>query len=277
MLSRTADDDTIVETFADLNGNPAAFSPSTFVIVRRNKKKRNQPYEYPQILYPNHYLPSNTVPISNGKVTTAVTRTEYPINPHPQVLAPHTAVTSVQETTTTTTNNQLLSPPLPKPPTQALTPYRPFDHNQSNLVSTHSMTTIPPPTSSLVPIHTQSYRPTLSAYPYQPRSSPTHWHRTGPNVLNRSFGYASEPADDYVQRDYFHPNRSHLIEPTFGQEREPRILHYYTGYDYFATIDPSDPLAARHQRPLITTPRNTLRYGANPSYPRSNDYVTSTM
>jgi len=35
-------DDTVVETFTDLNGYPTGLTPSTFVVVRRNKKKKKE-------------------------------------------------------------------------------------------------------------------------------------------------------------------------------------------------------------------------------------------
>jgi hypothetical protein len=94
--------------------------------------------------------------------------------------------------------------------------------------------------------------------------------------MNRSIGYASEPVHDYVQRDYFHPNRSMVVgRPYEQQQQEPRLLHYYTGYDYFATVDPSDAMLTRHHPPM-TGPGTAIRYGANPSYYQS-DYIKSTM
>ena len=239
-----------------MNGNPAALTPSTFVIVRRNKNKRNKPYDYPQILYPNHYQPP--APITSNEIT----RTEYVTNTNQQQkLTPYTSVTTVHESTT---NHQQLSspppppplPPIPKPQTQALTSYRTFDYQPTNLVASQSVTTIAP---------TQSYRPTFPIYSYQPSSN---WHRTGTNVLNRSIGYASEPTQDYIQREYHYPIRTNFSE----LKREPRILHYYTGYDYFATVDPSDLIDTRHHGP-----NTILRYSGNPSYQQPNDYFTSTL
>jgi hypothetical protein len=267
-LQRTAQDDVVIETFADLNGYPASLSPSTFVIVRRNKKKRNKPYDYPQVLHPNHYF-RNTA--SNERIPNGVTRTDYVSNTNHKPLSPYTTVTTTHETTTTLPPP--LPPPPPPPPQQPVTPHRSFEYNPSNLLTSPSMTTIAP--QPPIPFQTQAFRTPVPSYPYQSRPSPTHWHQMGTNTMNRSLGYASEPAHDYIQRDYFPPNRSHVIERSFERKPEPRLLHYYTGYDYFATVDPSDAILTRHNSPM-TGPGTAIRYGANPPY-HSNDYIKSTM
>ncbi len=62
------EDDAPLDTFTDYSAYPSTYSPSTYVIVRRNKKKRNKPYEYPQVLYPQQYYstqPPNTEFITN--------------------------------------------------------------------------------------------------------------------------------------------------------------------------------------------------------------------
>lgn len=263
-LQRTAHDDTVIETFADLNGHPAAMSPSTFVIVRRNKKKRKDPYDYPQVLHPSRYFPAVG---SDTRVVNNVTRTDYiTMNNQQPALTPYTSVVSTRETNTS----------LPLPSTQPFVPQRTIEYNQSNLVTTPSVTTIAPQTT--LTTHTQSFRPPVPSYTYQarPPSPPTTWYRTETNTINRPISsYTAETTHNYNQRDIYPTNRSQVIERTFDRQTEPRLLHYYTGYDYFATVDPSDPTLIRHH-PSSPRPGTAIRYGANPSY-RSNDYITSTM
>ncbi|CAF4643944.1 unnamed protein product [Rotaria sp. Silwood1] len=253
---RTVDNDTVIETFADLNGYPATFSPSTFVIVRRNKRKRNKPYDYPQVLHPNHYF-SKTV--ANGGIYT-----NYVPNPNHKSLSPYTSITTTQETNVTSQQQQQ----------QPLTSYQYLERNRSNLIASPSVATMPPQSSILVP--TQSYRTLSSPYQYQPRPSPPHWRRTGTNAMNQSIGYASEPTIDYVQHDYYHPIRSNPIERRYEQKQEPRVLHYYTGYDYFATIDPVNTVLTRHH-PSTMGSGPAIRYGDNLYYRPQTDYIKSTL
>jgi hypothetical protein len=148
------------------------------------------------------------------------------------------------------------------------------------------MTTIPPqspvpvrttqPFEGPIPVRTQPFEVPIPGYSYQGRS-PSNWHRTGTNAMNRSIGYASEPTPDYSQRDYYHPTRSVILEPTFDKRHEPRILHYYTGYDYFSTVDPSDPMLTRHHSTTTTGPGAPIRYSVNPPYRPQGDYIKSTM
>ena len=261
-LSRTVHDDTVIETFADLNGHPAALSPSTFVIVRRNKKKRNKPYDYPQVLHPSHYLP-NTV--SNGRIVNNDIRTNYVSATNQRVLSPYTSAVTTHETNTIQ-QQQRVQPPF--------TAHRSLEYNQSNLVSSPSITTIAP--QPPVPFQTRPFRVVAPTYSHQARPSPTHWNLPTTNTVNRSIDYVSEPTHDYTQRDLYLPNRSHIVDRSFEQKQEPRLLHYYTGYDYFATVDPSDNVLTRHNSPM-TGPRTTIRYGANPPYHHQNDYIKSTM
>jgi len=190
------------------------------------------------------------------------------------MLSPYTSVVTTRETSTSL-------PPPPPPPQQQqriqqqqpVVPYRSFEYNNSNLVTSPSMTTIAP--QPPVSVQTQPFRTPVSTYPYQTRPSPPHWHRTETNAINRSIDYASEPPHDYIQRDYYRPNRTNLIDRTFEQKQEPRVLHYYTGYDYFAAVDPSDAVLTRNHAPT-TGPGTAIRYNANPSY-HQNDYIKSTM
>ncbi|CAF2479041.1 unnamed protein product [Rotaria sp. Silwood2] len=260
---RAVDDDNVIETFADLNGYPTTLSPSTFVIVRRDKKKRNKPYDYPQVLRPNHYLPTT---VANGGVNI-----DYISNPNHKSLTPYTSITTTQETNLT---SQQQLPQQYQQKQQQLKSYQSFERNRTDLIASPSATTMPPQLS--IPVPPQPYRIPSSPYQYQPRPSPPHWRRTGTNAMNQSIGYASEPTIDYVQRDYYQPNRTNPIERRFEQKQEPRVLHYYTGYDYFATIDPVNTVLTRHH-PSTMGPGPTIRYSGNPSYHPQNDYIKSTL
>lgn len=248
----------MIETFADLNGHPAALSPSTFVIVRRNKKKRNQPYQYPQVLHPNHYFPT--------AAPTDVLRSDYSLNTNQRsMLTPYTSVVTTRETTTN----------VPMQSTQPFTPQQRLDYNPSNLIASPSVTTIAAQPS--IPLPSQTFRPPVTSYTYQtrPPSPPTTWYRTESNTINRPLVYLPEPTPSYLQRDIYLPNRSQTIDRSFDRKQEPRMLHYYTGYDYFATPDPSEFHLTRHHPPL-PRPGTAIRYGVNPSY-HSTDYIKSTL
>lgn len=217
---------------------------------------------------------------------------------NPQLLTPYTStVTTTKETNTmvqppppplpsqqTQTHTQVHeriqhigqqpSPP-PPPPPQPIVRRRSIDYHASNFTRSPSTTSFTLQPS--IPFQTQTYRPPISTYQYQVRSSPSNWHRTGTNTMNRSIGYASEPSHDYLQRDaYFHPNRSYMTEQTFERKPEPRLLHYYTGYDYFATVDPSDPILTRHHSPIVG-PGTAIRYNTNIPYHHQGDFIKSTM
>lgn len=266
--------DTVIEQFADINTYPSALSPSTFVIVRQNKKDRNKPYDYPQILHPNQYFATT---LHNEKVANGAINPNYITNSNHQILSPYTSVVTTHETNTT-----VQPPPQSQPQQQTriqqqqqpIVRRRSLDYYHSNLTKSYSMTNIGP--QPPVPVHTQPFRTPISTYQYQPRSSPSNWHHTGTNVMDRSIGYTSEPSNEYLQRDFYYPNRSNIIERTFERKQEPRVLHYYTGYDYFATVDPSDPILTRHHSPIIG-PGTAIRYNTNPPYHYQSDYIKSTM
>ncbi|CAF0754820.1 unnamed protein product [Rotaria sordida] len=261
---RAVDNDTIIETFADLNGYPATLSPSTFVIVRQNKKKRNKPYDYPQVLHPSRYFPTA---VPNGGINR-----DYVSNTNHKPLANYTSTTTTTQETNIHSQHQQQQQQQQRQQ-QPSTSYQSFEHNRSNLIASPSATTMPPQPS--IPVPTQSYRAPSSPYQYQPRPSPPHWHRTGANAMNQSIGYASEPTHDYIQRDYYHPTRINLIDRRFEQKQEPRVLHYYTGYDYFSTLDPADTVLAR--QPPTIRPGSAVRYSGNPSFYSQNDYIKSTL
>lgn len=94
--------------------------------------------------------------------------------------------------------------------------------------------------------------------------------------MNQSVGYASEPVHDYNQRDYYYPPRSNTTERRYEAKQEPRLLHYYTGYDYFATLDPLDQAFARHH-PSATGIRPLVGYNVNSSYYPESDYIKSIL
>jgi hypothetical protein len=295
------EDDTVVETFADLSSYPGALSPSTFVIVRRNKKKRDKPYGYPQVLHPNSYFP-----ITNGAIVNGGINTDHISSPNQQMLTPYTSMVTTRETNTTLQqpqqqqspliphrnleynrpNQQMLTPytsmvttretntTLQQPQQSPLIPYRSVEYNRPNLVTSPSMTTIAPQPS--IPVQAQPFRTTISNYQYQSRPPSPHWHRTRTDNVNQSIGYASEPTTDRFQRDFYSPPRQIVTDRTFERKNEPRVLHYYTGYDYFATIDPSDAVLTRHHPPM-TGPGAAIRYGTNPPYHPPIDYMKSTM
>lgn len=222
-------DETLVDAFADVNGYPTALSPTTFVVVRQNKKKRKKPYDYPQTLYPHQYFPTRTA------------NTDYITNPNHQMLI---------------TYNQPASSPVQQ---QTIGPYR-----GSGLLTTPSTTSVPQPTRYYQPPPPQPPPPPVSSYRYQP----THWHRTETNPIN----YNTESVNSYVQRGIYRPTRLNPIE----QKEEPRVLHYYTGFDHFSTVDPSDIILTRHHPPYPGR-SSPVRYNVNPSYYPQNDYVRSAM
>jgi hypothetical protein len=181
------------------------------------------------------------------------------------MLTPYTSITTTRETNTNVQQQQQQKP---------LTPYRSFEYNSSNLATSPSLTTIAP--QPPISVQTQSFRTPLSPYQPQPRPSPPNWRRTETNLMNQSIGYASEPTNDYIQRDFYLGTRPNLNDRTFEQKKEPRVLHYYTGYDYFATVDPSDAALTKNY-PSTPGPGSAIRYGVNPSYRHQNDYIKSTM
>ncbi|CAF1138220.1 unnamed protein product [Adineta ricciae] len=234
---KNIDDETVVETFADINAYPAALSPSTFVVVRRNKRNRHKPYSYSQTLHPSHYLPATT----NRVITSEQNN---------QMLTPYTSITTHEAN-----SNLQQTPSIPNRTVE----YR------TNIYSSPSSTTVTHPPS--IPISTQYYRPPLTSYQYETQSFPSQGE-----TLNRTVGYNSELNNDYNQHGFYNPIRTNIIE----QKSEPRVLHYYTGYDYFATVDPVDGVATRHHAPSTVRPGTAIRYPSNRSY-HSSDYIKSSM
>ncbi|UJR36008.1 hypothetical protein I4U23_028747 [Adineta vaga] len=176
---KNIDDETVVETFADINGYPANLSPSTFVVVRRNKRKRNKPYDYSQTLHPTRYFP-NTTTTTNRVITNDRT------NPNHQMLTPYTSVITTQET-----NSNIQQTPS--------IPYRTTEYNRSNLITSPSTTTT---------TITQPYRPPAPIYQYETQSFPTNFHQTEPDTFNRTIGYNSRHNNDYTQHGFYNPIRA---------------------------------------------------------------------
>jgi hypothetical protein len=208
---KSNEDDAPLETLTDLNGYSTTYNPSTFVIVRRNKKKRKKPYDYPQILYPQQYFP------------TRISNTDYITNPNYQMMTSYNA---------------------------------PISQQQTGVFPSRSTVSMPP--------QTRYSQPPVTTYRYQP-PPPPHWRRTESNPIN----YNSELSNDYIQRGIYRPARLHPVEP----KEEPRVLHYYTGYDHFSTIDPSDVILTRHH-PSYPERASPVRYS---SYYSQNDYIKSAM
>lgn len=229
---RFQDDNTITEPFTDLNGYPTAVSPTTYVVVPRNQKGKHKKkrYDYPQVLYPQRYYP-NTTPNS-----------EYIPNPNYQMMQLGT------------------QPAVASQPSAS--PYR-----TAGLLTSRSSTSVPPPPPP-PPLPAaaagRSYQPPITTYRHQPQ--PPHWHRTESN----SVSYPTEAVNDYIQRGIYRPSR---LPPMENRDEQalvaPRILHYYTGYDHFSTVDPSDIILTRHHQ-------SPIRYNL-PSYYSQNDYIKSAM
>ncbi|CAF0978893.1 unnamed protein product [Adineta ricciae] len=210
---------------------PTVDSPPTYVVVRQNKKKKKnkEPYDYPQVLYPQQYFPPSTANTNPN--------TDYVTNPNHRMLTTPFA---------SPMNNLPIAPPTVSHH-QSLSPYR-----GANLFSSPSTISLPPPT--------QFYQPAMPTYPYQP----AHWHRTG------------EQANDYIQRGIYRPTRLNPFENPFEQREEPRVLHYYTGYDHFSTVDPDDVTYARHHPSTIRS-ISPVRYPVNPPYYHQNNYIKSAL
>lgn len=214
----------------------------------------------------------------NGTVNNGLTSIDYSSNVNRQALTPYTSVvTTTKETNTTIPQQQHQQPPSPSPPPPAIVASsREFEYNRPDVVQSSSAAAI-----GRQPVNTvqmPSYRPPVSTYRYQPESPPTvQWRQTDMNVANRSTAYNSGVSNDFLQRGSYYPTRYQPTErTTFEQKQEPRVLHYYTGYDYFATIDPSDTVLVRHHQPA-PAPGIATRYSSNTPYYQSDDYITSTM
>jgi len=120
------------------------------------------------------------------------------------------------------------------------------------------------PSGSSIPQQTRYYPPPATTYRYQA----PHWSRTEPTPVN----YNTEPVSDYIQRGIYRPSRLTPIE----SKDEPHVLHYYTGYDHFATVDPSDIILTR-RHPSYPGRASPVRKAINSSYYQQNDYLTSAM
>ena len=259
---RHVDDEVVVESFPDLETYPTTMSPSTFVIVRRNKKKRNKPYDYPQVLYPDASYPQTTS-IENRTVTTNTNQT---------VLAPYNSIGNVKEANV----NIRDSPSMPQRIQTTVTNRTIEYNNHTDLVPSSSFNTMGHQPHNQV--HNNNYRPAIapSRPPYEISSS-VNWRRMDSGGFNPTTSYQSEPmANDYFQNDVYYPSRSNTFGRLDERRSEPRILHYYTGLDYFATVDPSDMALVRHH-PSNSVMGPTIRYNTNPAYYSSSDYVKSSM
>lgn len=222
---QSPEENTIIETFTDINSYPTAYDPSTFIIVRRNKKKRKKPYDYPQILYPQQQQQQN-VPT---RTISSIRTTDYITNPNHQMLRSY-------------------NPPLPQQQ-QGLNPY-----NGAGIFPSRSVASMPP--------QSQYYPSSMAGYRYQPAP----WPQTDSNPIP----YNPEPVNDYIQRGIYRPSRLNPLE----SREEPRVLHYYTGYDHFATVEPTDVIGTRHHPGVYPGRPSPSRYPSH--YPPTN-YMKSTM
>jgi hypothetical protein len=186
--------------------------------------------------YPQVLYPHQYLPT---RTMNNAANTDYIANPNYQMLASY---------------NQQTNPVTQQPP---LSPYR-----GSGLLVSPSATSMPPQTRYYPPPLPPP--PPVTTYRYQP----PHWHQTEPNPIN----YSTDPTNNYIQRGIYRPTRLNPIV----QKEEPRILHYYTGYDHFSTTDPSDIILTRHHPPYPGR-ASPSRYTVNPSYYHQNDYLKSAM
>ncbi|CAF1942401.1 unnamed protein product [Rotaria magnacalcarata] len=166
-----------------------------------------------------------------------ISNTDYVTNPNHQMLAPYTSLAS----------NEQINPAFQQ---QVPTLYR-----DPSLLQSPSANSIPP--------QSWQYQTPTSSYPYEP----PYWHRPAPNPMN----YHTEPFNEYVQRGIYRPNRLNPMERTFESKEEPRVLHYYTGYNEFATVDPTDAGSSRNNAPLQGL-NSGVRYNANPPYYQQKAY-----
>lgn len=175
---------------------------------------------------------------------TRTSNTDFIANPNYQMLASYNQPTNV--------------PPPPLPVQQpTIGPYR-----GTGLLTTPSAASIPP--------QTRYYQPPVTSYRYQPTTTTTaNWPRTETNPMTY---HNTEAINTYVQRGIYRPTRLNPIE----QREEPRVLHYYTGFDHFSTVDPSDIILTRHhqQYPGRNSP---VRHHTNPSYYPQSDFLKSAM
>ena len=245
----------------DIDHLPTSLSPSTFVVVRRDKRKRNKPYEYPQVLYPHYSAPAattttKTVRTTNNMVNNSGINNDYVTTSNRQTLIPHTSVVTTHE------NNTVV-----QQPQQPLSSHRTFEYNRPDLVTSSSATSLG--RHPLGSAQSQTYQPPIHSYRYQPSPVPdSNWHMTGVKTINRAPGYNAGLSNDFSQRGVYRPAPLNANERMFDQRPEPRLLHYYTGYDYFATMDPPETILGR--------PGSVVRYDTNTSY-QPNDYMKSMM
>jgi hypothetical protein len=172
---------------------------------------------------------------------------------YPQILYPHQYIpTRISHTDYITNPNYQMLTSYNQPKNSPIQQERLSPYRGSGLLTSPSANSIPP--------QTRYYQPPVTSYRYQP----PHWHRTEPNPIN----YNTDIGNDYIQRGIYRPTRLNPIEP----KEEPRVLHYYTGYDHFSTIDPSDIILTRHH-PSFPERASPVRYS---SYYQS-DYLRSAM
>lgn len=179
------------------------------------------------------------------------------------MLTPYTSVVSTQESTTAHTAS------VTQPTMISASNQRVFTANRPDLVPSTSLTTFEPPINNYrAPVPVGRYQSNISSPPLP--SATTVWNPNGISTVTRPYAYHTES----YQPPTFYPTRSVPLE----SKTEPRVLHYYTGYDYFATIDPTDgSIPTRHHQQILTRPGTAIRYNSNATYYPSNEYIKSTM
>lgn len=239
---RHNESDNVSDLLADFTTFPTSYHPSPVPPVDRKKKKRKKPYEQPETGYPNPNIVSRTA--DNYPPP------DYIVNLNHPMVAPYTSLT----------NNQHINPLFQQQPQQPPPPPQP--HQQ--LTSTYrGPGLLPSPSAISNPMQQGHYQPPASSY----HQEPPHWQRNEINPMN----YRQEPAPDYIQHGIYRPGRQNPIERTFERKDEPRVLHYYTGFDNFSVIDPTDTASSRPHQSLNQSDFQG-RYTVNPPFYQERYY-----
>ncbi|CAF0728852.1 unnamed protein product [Didymodactylos carnosus] len=269
------DNDTVLNTLEHIDNFQSPIGPFSYQIVTQSKKKTrgfNDKRTKSYIVRPiQQHLPILTPYSSTVAATTNdINRSTYITN-HQPLLTPYTS------NSTSATHIQQYQSQIPQDYS-----YQQNTHRLLPSQSTTQINQIHPRQPQQLQLQTQTFEPRLSAR-QSPSYRPSYWHNT--KRSNTSNGYLSEP--DYVSRGImyspgitiqntpFQNRYNGIVEQQFltrGSSgappihREPRVMHYYTGFDYFAALDPTD------EREL-----NARRLTVNPSYIQQQEDYIGTM
>lgn len=203
--------------------------------------------------YPTAYDPSSFVIVRRNK-----NKRKKPYD-YPQILYPQQQQNLPARTISSVRTNDYIT----NPNHQMLRSYNSPLPQQQPGVNPYTGTGVFPSRSvASMPPQSQYYPSPMASYRYQPAP----WHQADSNPIP----YNPEPVNDYIQRGIYRPSR---LKPLESRD-EPRVLHYYTGFDHFATVEPSDVILTRHHTGAYPGRPSPTRY---PSYYPPNDYMKSTM